>query len=497
MHPSHMSSQEFREMGRRAIDWIADYWERVESLPVHSTVPPGQIAASLPEHAPEQGGEAAWEDIFADLDRVVLPGVTHWQHPSFFAFFSANASAPAVIAEAISAGLGVQGMLWTTSPACTEMEQRMLDWLGELVGLPEQFLWRGPSGQGGGVIEGTASESTLVAMLAARDSARAALRAAGESDSLDRLVCYASNQAHSSVVKAAMIAGLARGPEDRNAVRLIGVDETFRMRPDLLAKAMDDDAKNGRVPIFVCATVGTTGVTAVDPVDRIAAETESRGGVWGRPWLHVDAAHAGAACICPEMRWIFDGIEHADSLCFNPHKWLLVNFDCGCFWTRRRSAITDALSITPEYLRNAASDSGQVADLRDWQVPLGRRFRALKLWMVLRRYGAEGLRGYIREHLRLASLLESWVCEDARFELAAPCTMNLVCFRLRHGDNAANTALMERVNATGRAYLTHTVLPPQVEGQSGAVALRLAVSGAFTQERHVREVWDLVREQAG
>lgn len=491
-----MSSQEFREAGRRAIDWIAGYWERVEGLPVHSKAVPGEIAAMLPGHAPEQGGEGVWEEIFADLDRVVLPGVTHWQHPSFFAFFSANASAPAVIAEAISAGLGVQGMLWTTSPACTEIEQRMLDWLGELVGLPASFLWSSSGGEGGGVIEGTASESTLVAMLAARDSARAALRAAGEPDSLDRLVCYASNQAHSSVMKAAMIGGLARGPDDARAVRLIGVDETFRMRPDLLAAAMEDDERRGRVPFFVCATVGTTGVTAVDPVAGVAAVIAGRGGVAGRPWLHVDAAHAGAACVCPEMRWMFEGVEHADSLCFNPHKWLLVNFDCGCFWTRRRRAVTDSLSITPEYLRNAASDSGRVADLRDWQVPLGRRFRALKLWMVLRRYGASGLRGYIREHLRLALMLESWVCEDARFELAAPCTMNLVCFRLRHGDNAANTDLMHRVNATGRAYLTHTVLPPRVEGQPGVVALRVAVSGAFTQERHVRALWDLIRELA-
>lgn len=478
----HMTPEEFRAAGYAMIDRIADYWSRVADLPVVPSVHPGDILATLPDAPPERG--EPWEAIVADIDRVVMPGITHWQSPNFFAFFPANASPPAVLGELLAAGLGVNGMLWASSPVATELETRMLDWMAALIGLPDRFLSTSPSG--GGVIQGTASESTLVAMLAARARALSANPAAD-------LVAYTSTQAHSSVIKAAMIAGLTRGPEDRSRLRLIDVDAEFAMRPDLLREAMDRDIAAGLTPFYVCATVGTTSSTAIDPLEAIGPICRER-----RVWLHVDAAHAGAACVCSEFRWMLRGIEHADSLCFNPHKWLLTNFDCDLFWTADRAAVTGALSITPEYLRNAASERG-ATDYRDWQIPLGRRFRALKLWFVLRSYGAEGLRAHIREHVRLAALFESLVREEGadQFEIVAPRPINLVCLRLRGEGpeaDARNRALMDRVNATGRAYLTHTVLP--VPGGGTRVVLRVCVGSTWTAEEHVRALWRLIREQA-
>ncbi len=486
-----MDTPSFRAMGHRMVDLIADYWDDVESMPVLSKVAPGDILAALPASAPRCGEfdpahpDAFWNALAADIDRVIMPGLTHWHHPRFFAYFSANISGPSVLADMLCAGLGVQGMLWATSPACTELEQRMLDWLGEAIGLPEQFLFRAGAG-GGGVIAGTASESTLVSMLAARARAHAASPAA-------ELVAYASDQAHSSVVKAAMIAGIASSASDTMHVRRIAVDAQCRLRVDELERAMQADLAAGRLPFFIAATVGTTGVTAVDPV-RDVCLAGARLPV--RPWVHVDAAHSGAACVCPEMRWMLDGVDLVDSFCFNPHKWLLVNFDCGCLWVADRRPLLDALSITPEYLRNAASDSGSVVDYRDWQVPLGRRFRSLKLWFVMRAYGLDGLRAYVREHLRLAELLESLIRSDDRFEVVSPRTVNLVVFRLRGGGDVANRAMMDAVNASGRAYLTHTTLPATHPVAPGAVVLRAAVSGALTREPHVRDLWETLRSHA-
>jgi aromatic-L-amino-acid decarboxylase len=496
----HLTPDEFRALGRKVVDQIADYMERVESLPVLSRAKPGQIAAALPEHPPERGlGPDGWDEVFGDLEQIILPGLTHWQSPHFFAFFPCNASGPAILGEFLSAGLNVNGMLWATSPAATELEIRTLDWLAEMIGLPESFR---STGAGGGVIQGTASESTLVAMVAARGMALRAISSPPRSQTPEHgpegramLVAYASTQAHSSVVKAAMVAGLALGPEDRRNVRLIETDATHAMRPDLLAAAIREDRAAGRTPFFVCATVGTTSSTAVDPLRTIGDVLDEAG---DPPiWLHVDAAHAGCACVCPEMRWLLDGVERADSLCFNPHKWLLTNFDCDCFYVRDRRPLLEALSVTPEYLRNAASEAGAVVDYRDWGVPLGRRFRALKLWLVIRHYGVEGLRAYIREHLRLAALFESLIREDPRFEICAPRTVNLVCFRLT-GDgpsgDARNRALLDRLNASGRLYLTHTTLRPA--GGPERVVLRMAIGAATTQERHVREAWAHIRAAA-
>jgi aromatic-L-amino-acid decarboxylase len=495
-------------------------------MAVLSRAKPGEVLRGLPISAPEEGlarggGEAAWREIARDLDEIVMPGVTHWQHPNFYAFFPSNISTPAVVGELLSAGLGVQGMLWATSPACTELETRVLDWLGRAIGLPAAFLSEtdGGTGRGGGVIEGTASEAALVAMCAARHRARNALAARGASAEEDRWTIYTSTQAHSSVLKAAMIAGLARGPEDRSQVRLIGVDSRMRMRADLLAEAMRADIAGGRVPMFVCATVGTTSSTAIDNLDDIASAIAAASAspasstsslrhsvtVSLTPWLHVDAAHAGAACICPEFQHWLRGVERADSICFNPHKWLLTNFDCDCFWTRDRASLTGAMSITPEYLRNQASDAGEVIDYRDWQVPLGRRFRALKLWLVMRWYGLEGLRGYIRSHMAMAAEFEAMVRGDARFEIVAERTMNLVCFRLgpRTGETAAETdrrnrELLAKINGSGLAYLTHTALPVfGGERQAGTMyVLRMAIGSVLTRLEDVRGTWALIQRLA-
>jgi aromatic-L-amino-acid decarboxylase len=486
----HLSPEEFRKLGHRMVDWIADYWSRLESFPVRSAVAPGEVMAKLPAHPPEEGldGDAGWEAIFKDLEDVVLPGLTHWQSPSFFAYFPANASGPAVLGELLSAGLGVQGMLWSTSPAATEMETRVLDWLAELTGLPASF--RSDSGTGGGVIQGTASEATLVAMVAARERVRRKLGREAE------LVAYTSTQAHSSVLKAAMLCGVASGVSDDVHLRQLGTDGAYALRPEVLEKAIREDLAAGRQPFFVCASLGTTSSGAMDPVRAIAGVLERTGVTAAGGWLHVDAAWAGSALVCPEHRGMLEGLEAVDSYAFNPHKWLLTNFDCNAFYTRERKALLEALSVMPEYLRNAASASGAVIDYRDWQVPLGRRFRALKLWFVLRHYGAKGLRAYIREHVRQAERFASWVEADERFELATPRSLALVCFRLRPAPgeepaatDARNRQLLERLNASGKAFLTHTVLPG-VDGTPARYVLRMAIGSARTEERHVRAVWE-------
>jgi len=498
-----MSAADFRAQAHRAIDFIADYLDTIESRPVLSKVKPNDIYNSLPAHAPDQssadrgGVNAEWSSIFSDLEKTILPGLTNWQSPNFYAFFPSNTTGPAILGELLAAGLGVQGMLWLTSPACTELETKVLDWLGELIGLPREFLSDSAQparpGNGGGVIEGTASEATLVALCAARHRARAIHPASNPSDTL-RLrpfvpSIYTSSQAHSSVIKAAMIAGLATSPDDRTHLRLIDCDKNFALDPAALERAIREDLKQGFTPTYVVATVGTTSSTAIDPINKIAEVLNSTACGSLGTWIHIDAAHAGAACVCPEYRSMLTGIEHADSIAFNPHKWLLTNFDCNCFFTRDRRSLTGALSITPEYLRNSGTDSGAI-DYRDWQIPLGRRFRALKLWLVLRHYGAEGLRSYIRGHMQLSELFESLVRADPRFEIVAPRSMNLICFRLK-GEDDANKRLVESLNASGKLYLTHTVLP------GVGYTIRFCIGATSTQEHHVRAAWELIQKTVG
>ena len=460
----HMTRDEFRKRGHEIVDWIADYWDRVETLPVRSAVEPGDIRAMLPDRAPAEGED--WDAIIKDIETIVMPGITHWQSPGWFGYFPANVSGPSVLGELLSSGLGVQGMLWSTSPACTEIETHVMDWLVEMLGLPDRFL---SSGQGGGVIQDTASSAVLCALLAARD----------RSEDGRAAVAYASTQTHSSVEKAARIAGLGS-----DGMRAIAVDAAYAMDPAALRAAMATDRDAGLSPAFVCATLGTTSSHAFDPLPAIAEVCVEFGA-----WLHVDAAHAGTAALCNEFRGMNVGLEHADSYCFNPHKWMFTNFDCDCFWVADRRALLRSLSILPEYLRNAPTDSGAVIDYRDWHVPLGRRFRALKLWFVIRHYGVAGLKHHVRQHVAWAQEFAGWVEAVEDWEVVAPAPLNLVCFRHLGGDEV-NERIMNTVNDEGRVFLTHTKL-------DGRFTLRLSVGQTHTERRHVELAWERLQAAAG
>ena len=467
----HMTPADFRRHGHAVVDWIADYYARIESFPVLSRVQPGQIRASLPADPPAKG--ESFESILADVEKLILPGITHWQSPNFFAFFPANASGPAILGDLLSSGLGVQGMLWATSPACTELETHVLDWLVPMLDLPRKFL---STTSGGGAIQDTASSASLCALLAARE--RATNFASNHRGCDGKLVAYTSSQAHSSIEKDVQIAGLGR-----DNLRLIEVDENFAMRPDALARQIGQDRRAGLTPCFVCATVGTTSSNAMDPVPEIGRICREH-----NLWLHVDAAMSGTAALCPEFRYIHKGLEFADSYTFNPHKWMFTNFDCNCFYVADRKALIQTLSVLPEYLRNKATESGAVIDYRDWQIPLGRRFRALKLWFVIRHYGVEGLQYHIRRHVELAQQFADWVRKDNRFELAASAPLNLVCFRHKGGDEI-NQTLMDRLNRSGDLYLTHTRL-------NDRFTLRFCVGQTNTAARHVEHAWRRIEEEA-
>lgn len=477
----HMSPDEFRRRGHEMVDWIARYMEEVESKPVMSKVKPGDIRAKLPSHPPETG--ESFDAMMRDVNEIIMPGVTHWQSPNFFGFFPCNNSGPSILGELLSAGLGVQGMLWATSPACTELETHVMDWMAGMLGLPTKFL---SSTSGGGVIQDTASSATLCALLAARERAT---NFATNQHGVDRqLIAYTSTQAHSSVEKAMMIAGLGR-----ENLRLVDAPANsgggLAMNVSALERAIVSDLKAGHTPCFICATVGTTSSNAIDPVRRIAQVARLH---VPNIWLHVDAAMSGIAAICPEFRHIHDGVEFADSYCTNPHKWMFTNFDCDCFYVADRNALIRTLSVLPEYLKNQATASGGVIDYRDWQIPLGRRFRALKLWFVIRHYGIKGLQHHIREHVKLAQEFAAWVRADDRFELPPGCEnppLNLVCFRLKFGGDAASQQLLDRLNASGRLFLTHTKL-------DGRFTLRLSIGQAHTQRKHVEQAWEMIQSAA-
>ncbi len=474
-NPEHMTPDEFRRCGNAVVERIARYMEEVERYPVLSQAEPGSIRKNLPSLPPEEGEPFA--DILSDIDRIILPGLTHWQSPNFYAYFPANASGPSILGELLASGFGVQGMLWATSPACTELETHVLDWLAGLLGLPESFL---SSTTGGGVIQDSASSSTFTALIAARERASGGeVNEHGFAHNPGRkLTIYTSKHAHSSIEKGVKIAGFGR-----RQLRLVDTDNRHSMCAEALEATIAADRASGATPAMVCATVGTTSSGAVDPV-RAIGEICRRESVW----LHVDAAHAGSAAVCPEHRCLTDGLEFADSYTFNPHKWLLTNFDCSCFWVADRNALTGALSVLPEYLRNPATETGAVIDYRDWQVPLGRRFRALKLWFVIRHYGATGLRAHVRRCVALANWFALQVERSETFELAAPASVGLVCFRHRHGD-AFNEILMNRLNQSGALYLTHTKL-------DGRIVLRLAVGATATRQEHVEATWTRIVETA-
>jgi aromatic-L-amino-acid decarboxylase len=439
---------------------------------VLSRLRPGELRAQLPASPPEQGEALA--TILADVERQILPGITHWNHPAFFAYFSISSSAPGILGEMISATLNVNGMLWRTSPAATELETVVLDWLRQLLGLPEGLF---------GVIQDTASASSLVALAAAREAVPGLEARRRGLVGQARLRIYASEQAHSSIEKAAIVLGVGQ-----EGFRKIPVDEEFRMDPEALAQAVAEDRSAGWMPFAVAATVATTSTTSVDPVPAIADVCEREG-----LWLHVDAAYGGAAAILPECRHVLDGCDRADSLVVNPHKWLFVPIDLSAFYTRRPEIVRSAFSLVPDYLRTP--EDGFAPNLMDYGVSLGRRFRALKLWMVLRAFGREGIMERLREHLRLAGLFRSWVEADPHFEVMAPTPLSVVCFRaLFPGRDDAehdrlNDEVVEVINATGEVFLSPTKLRSRT-------ALRLAVGNIRTEERHVRRAWDLLCETA-
>lgn len=472
-----MDSDTFRRFGHEVVDWVADYIREVEDYPVLSPVSPGYVRGRLPVSPPLSG--EPMEDILQDFREIILPGITHWNHPRFFAYFPANNSGPSILGELLSAGLGINAMLWQTSPAATELEELVMDWLRQMLGLPPSFR---------GVIQDTASTATLCALLCARErSSRFEINARGFSGWSEHspLRVYASQEAHSSVVKGLKIAGF--GAEN---LVLVSVDENYAMDPQDLQGRIQEDRERGFHPCCITATVGTTSSTALDPL-RPIGEIAQRNGLW----LHVDAALAGSAAILPEKRWVLNGVEVADSFVFNPHKWLFTNFDCSAFYCRDPDVLTATFSVLPEYLKTDLDR--QVTNYRDWGIQLGRRFRALKLWFVLRYYGVEGLQERLREHLALAQEFKQWIEESEDFELVAPVPLNTICFRLHpkkasRGDLSSdelerlNKALMDEVNASGKIYITHTRL-------AGTYCLRLSVGQTQTGREHVVQAWEVLR----
>ena len=467
----HMTPEQFREEGKKVIDWIADYYENIEKYPILSQVKPGEIKASLPGNPPQTG--ESMDEMMRDIDNKIMPGITHWQSPNFYAYFPSNTSFPSILGDLISSGLGVQGMIWATSPSATELETRVLDWLTDMMGMPEKFK---STSTGGGVIQDTASTSSLTAMIAARE--RATNFQSNRTGIQQKLVAYISTQTHSSLEKAAKIIGI--GSEN---LRMIDVDEKFAMRTDLLIEQIQKDKTVGLTPFFICAALGTISSNAIDPIKAIGEIAKKE-----NCWFHIDAAMSGTAMLCPEFRHFQEGIELADSYCFNPHKWMFTNFDCDVFWVANRQDLINTFSILPEYLRNKATESGEVFDYRDWHVQLGRRFRSLKLWFVIRHYGVEGLQFHIRKHVELAQKFTTWVNESENFELFVEPPFNLVCFRHKAGDDF-NMKLMNAVNATGKSYFTHTKL-------NGQVVLRMSIGQTNTEEKHVKATWDLIQETA-
>ena len=460
----HMSINEFKENGYKVIDWIADYYENIESYPVLSQAKPGELRSTLPKNPPQDGER--FNNILAEMNEKIIPGVTHWQSPNFFAYFPCNSTGPAILGDLLSSGLGIQGMLWASSPACTELESHVLDWLVDMLHLPEKFK---STSSGGGVIQDTASSATLCALIAARE--KVSNNKINENGFDDSIRVYTSMEAHSSIEKAVKISGIG----SKN-IRLIEVDDDFAMNPLKLRKSIEKDIMDGKIPAFVCATLGTTSSTAIDPLNDIGKICNEFG-----IWLHVDAAMAGSASICPEYRFINEGIEYADSYCFNPHKFLLTNFDCSCLYVSDRKALIKSLTINPEYLKTEVSKSETVFDFRDWQIPLGRRFRSLKLWSVIRYYGINGIQQHIRGHIESAKMLSELIMKDERFEIMAPTILNLVCFRYKNSDEF-NKALLEKLNTSGKLYLVQTKLNKKY-------TLRFSIGQTNTTREHIINAW--------
>lgn len=468
-----MDIPEFRKHAHDLVDWMADYLEHVGDFPVRSPNQPRETINRLPLLPPQEG--EVFDRIFADFKEIILPGMTHWQSPSFFGYFPANNSPASILAEMLTATMGAQCMSWITSPAATELEERMMEWLREMIGLPAGFT---------GVIQDTASTATLCSMLTAREvRSRQVINQMGFPSSA-RYTAYASREAHSSIEKAIKIAGIGR-----ESLRKIDVDGAFAMVPEDLDRAITEDIERGYTPLCVVAATGTTGSTAIDPLRRIG-EICARHKVW----YHVDAAFAGSALLLPEKRWMVDGVEYADSFVFNPHKWMFTNFDCSAYFVRDVDALVRTFEILPEYLKTSGQE--QVNNYRDWGIQLGRRFRALKLWFVIRSFGVRGLQEKIRHHIAMAQALAEQMKQSPDFELLAPVPVNLICFRYHPAAvddpeelNRLNAGLLEKLNNTGSLFLTHTTL-------NGVFTLRLVIGQTEVTEEHVRNAWSIIQEVA-
>ncbi|KAK2974665.1 hypothetical protein RJ640_030273 [Escallonia rubra] len=474
-----LDPEEFRKQAHQMVDFIADYYKNIEEYPVLSQVQPGYLRTHQPE-APPYHPESL-ETILEDVREDIIPGMTHWLSPKFFAFFPATVSSAAFLGEMLCTSFNAVGFNWLASPAATELEMVVMDWMANMLNLPKTFMF---SGTGGGVLQGTTSEAILCTLIAARERA---LEIIGIHN-IGKLVVYGSDQTHSTYAKACKLAGIF--PCNIRAIPTTK-DTNFTLSPVLLRKVIEADVAAGLVPLYLCATLGTTSTTAVDPLAQLASVTNDHG-----VWLHVDAAYGGSACICPEFRHYLDGIERADSLSLSPHKWLLSYLDCCCLWVKNPALLVKALSTNPEYLRNKQSESDSVVDFKDWQVGTGRRFKALRLWLVLRSYGVANLQSHIRSDIRMATMFERFLKANPRFEIVVPRLFSLVCFRLKPVNGCdpsytdlLNRKLLDRVNSTGQIYMTHTIA-------GGVYMLRFAVGATLTEDRHVIAAWKLIKESA-
>ena len=461
-NPNHLNPEQFRQKGYQVVDLIADYMRNIEQYPVLSQVEPGEVYRSLPARPPKQG--EPFQIVLDDVDSKIIPGLTHWQSPNFYGYFPTHASGPSILGDFLSSGFGIQGMLWSTSPSCTELETLVLDWMVDIAGLPEHFH---SSQSGGGVIQDSASSAALCAAVAAREKALTS----NPKRNITDLTAYISGHTHSSAEKSLRIAGF----RDKQ-IRRLNVDDNFSIKADDFARKVKNDIDNGFIPAFICATIGTTSSLAIDPVREIC-EIANKNQIW----VHVDAAYAGSATVCPEFRDLLDGVELVDSYCFNPHKWLLTNFDSDLFYVANKPDLVNALTMTPEYLRNKATESGQVFDYSGWQISLGRRFRSLKLWFVIRHYGVEGLRAHIRKHIELAKHFESLVESNSSYEIFQPRVLNLVCFRHKNG-NKKTKQILEKINSEGNIFLTHTIL-------DDVYVMRFVPGAIQTEMQHIDAAW--------
>ncbi|GMP67053.1 hypothetical protein CsSME_00027173 [Camellia sinensis var. sinensis] len=472
-----LDNENFVDESSRVLEFIADYYKNVENYPVRSQVKPGYLQKLSPNSAPYF--PESLETILGDIQTDILPGLTHWQSPNFFAYFQANASTAAFLGEMLCTGLNVVGFNWISSPAATELEAIVVDWMGKMLKLPQSFLF---SGGGGGVLHGSTCEAIVCTLAAARDKALNELGA----DKITKLVVYGSDQTHFTLQKASKLVGI--NPNNFRAIKTSTLT-SFALAPDDVRATMEADLASGLVPLFLCATIGTTALGAVDSLEGLGQVAKDY-----EVWFHVDAAYGGSACICPEFRQYLNGIELVDSISMNPHKWFLTNMDCCCLWVKNPSTLVDSLSTSPEILRNKATESKKVVDYKDWQIALSRRFRALKLWLVIRRYGVANLMEHIRSDIKLAKKFEGFVVEDERFEVVVPRKFALVCFRLKprrseEDGSKLNWKLLEEVNSSGKAFMTHAVV-------DGTFLIRCAIGGTFTEERHIDGLWKLIQEKA-